>query len=346
MRTFRLVAGILVLLLAVACQNKKRSSRMEAGGNESKYVVSAYVTSWGTSMPDPDCLTHINYAFGHVDDDLKGIRIDNEERLRMIAGLHAKKPALKVLLSVGGWGSSRFSEMASADSTRLAFATDCKRVIDRFGLDGIDIDWEYPGMGVSGVSFSPKDTDHFTLLIKEMRKAIGKDKLLTVATHASAACYDLKAIEPYVDFVNIMAYDMEEAPFHHAALYRSEMTEEWSCEDAVTAHVSAGFPVERLVLGIPFYGHGTNEAPETLDYRHIVTLDSLQSCWDSIAQVPYMINSHGRVVINYEDARSIESKCRFLHRKGMLGAVFWDYDSDDENGTLRNAVYKGVMQQP
>lgn len=63
---------------------------------------------------------------------------------------------MKVLLSVGGWGSSRFSEMAQTDSTRMAFAADCKRVIDQFDLDGIDIDWEYPGIGTAGVSFRRK----------------------------------------------------------------------------------------------------------------------------------------------------------------------------------------------
>ena len=264
-------------------------------------------------------------------------------RLQMVVGLREKKPSLKVLLSVGGWGSSRFSEMAQTDSTRMAFAADCKRVIDQFDLDGIDIDWEYPGIGTAGVSFSPEDTDNFSLLMKDIRHAIGKDKLLTIATQAGAKYYNLKAVEPYVDYVNIMTYDMEESPNHHSALYRSEMTEEWSCEDAVAAHVAAGFPVGRLVLGIPFYGHGTNEAPELLDYRHIIALDSLQSCWDSAAQVPYMINSQGHVVVNYENAQSIAFKCQFLHQKGMLGAMYWDYDSDDEKGTLRHAVYQGVM---
>lgn len=261
----------------------------------------------------------------------------------MVVGLREKKPSLKVLLSVGGWGSSRFSEMAQTDSTRMAFAADCKRVIDQFDLDGIDIDWEYPGIGTAGVSFSPEDTDNFSLLMKDVRHAIGKDKLLTIATQAGAKYYNLKAVEPYVDYVNIMTYDMEESPNHHSALYRSEMTEEWSCEDAVAAHVAAGFPVGRLVLGIPFYGHGTNEAPELLDYRHIIALDSLQSCWDSAAQVPYMVNSQGHVVVNYENAQSIAFKCQFLHQKGMLGAMYWDYDSDDEKGTLRHAVYQGVM---
>ena len=95
--------------------------------------------------------------------------------------------------------------------------------------------------------------------MKDVRHAIGKDKLLTIATQAGAKYYNLRAVEPYVDYVNIMTYDMEESPNHHSALYRSEMAEEWSCEDAVAAHVAAGFPVGRLVLGIPFYGHGTNE---------------------------------------------------------------------------------------
>lgn len=345
MKIFRLLSLLLVVLLA-SCLNKKKSADTGIPGNESRYVVLAYVTSWGVSTPETSCLTHINYAFGHVADDNKGIRIDNEPRLQMIVGLKKEKPSLKVLLSVGGWGSSRFSEMAANDSTRTAFAADCRRVIDKFGLDGIDIDWEYPGSGTAGISFSSADKENFTLLMRDVRQAVGKDKLLTIATAATGRYYDFRAIEPYVDYVNIMAYDMEEAPFHHAALHCSDMTEEWSCEKAVAGHIAGGFPVQRLVLGIPFYGHGTNEAPESLDYRHIISIDSLYSRWDSVAQVPYLVNSKGTVVVNYENVQSIELKCRFLHRQGMLGAMYWDYDGDDEMGTLRHAVYRGVMQLP
>lgn len=232
MKIFRLLSLLLVVLLA-SCLNKKKSADTGIPGNESRYVVLAYVTSWGVSTPETSCLTHINYAFGHVADDNKGIRIDNEPRLQMIVGLKKEKPSLKVLLSVGGWGSSRFSEMAANDSTRTAFAADCRRVIDKFGLDGIDIDWEYPGSGTAGISFSSADKENFTLLMRDVRQAVGKDKLLTIATAATGRYYDFRAIEPYVDYVNIMAYDMEEAPFHHAALHCSDMTEEWSCEKAV-----------------------------------------------------------------------------------------------------------------
>lgn len=80
-------------------------------------VVIAYVTSWSYILPDPEVITHINYAFGHVNESFNGISISNEERLRTVVGLK-KKPTLKILLSIGGWGSGRFSEMAASAEHR------------------------------------------------------------------------------------------------------------------------------------------------------------------------------------------------------------------------------------
>lgn len=293
---------------------------------------------------DVRALTVINIAFGLIRDG--EVVWDAKDARDGIVSIRKSNPELKIVLSVGGWGADGFSQSARTKEGRERFAASALAIVKEYGLDGIDIDWEYPGSGTAGISFSSADKENFTLLMRDVRQAVGKDKLLTIATAATGRYYDFRAIEPYVDYVNIMAYDMEEAPFHHAALHCSDMTEEWSCEKAVAGHIAGGFPVQRLVLGIPFYGHGTNEAPESLDYRHIISIDSLYSRWDSVAQVPYLVNSKGTVVVNYENAQSIELKCRFLHRQGMLGAMYWDYDSDDEMGTLRHAVYRGVMQLP
>ena len=293
---------------------------------------------------DVRALTVINIAFGLIRDG--EVVWDAKDARDGIVSIRKSNPELKIVLSVGGWGADGFSQSARTKEGRERFAASALAIVKEYGLNGIDIDWEYPGSGTAGISFSSADKENFTLLMRDVRQAVGKDKLLTIATAATGRYYDFRAIEPYVDYVNIMAYDMEEAPFHHAALHCSDMTEEWSCEKAVAGHIAGGFPVQRLVLGIPFYGHGTNEAPESLDYRHIISIDSLYSRWDSVAQVPYLVNSKGTVVVNYENAQSIELKCRFLHRQGMLGAMYWDYDSDDEMGTLRHAVYRGVMQLP
>lgn len=171
-------------------------------------VIVAYVTSWSRVMPDPKTMTHINYAFGHVTNTFDGVRIDNPERLRSIVELKKQNPHLKVMLSVGGWGSGRFSEMASDARRRWAFAEDCRRVVDELGLDGIDIDWEYPTSRAAGISASDEDTDNFTLLMRDLRKTLGKKRLLTLATVSNARYIDFKAIDKYINFVNIMAYDM------------------------------------------------------------------------------------------------------------------------------------------
>lgn len=84
----------------------------------------------------------------------RGIGISNEERLRSVVALKKQASHLKVLLSIGGWAVATCEMAADADN-RLAFAADCKRVIDEFGLDGIDIDWEFPTGNLAGISSSP-----------------------------------------------------------------------------------------------------------------------------------------------------------------------------------------------
>ena len=152
--------------------------------SEKEYVVVAYVTSWSRIMPDPFTMTHINYAFGHVNDTFDGVRIDNPRRLKAIAGLKTVNPELNVMLSVGGWGSGRFSEMASDGERRMSFAQDCLRVVNEFGLDGIDIDWEYPTSDMAGISASPADRENFNLLMRDLRSVLGDDRLLTLASSA------------------------------------------------------------------------------------------------------------------------------------------------------------------
>lgn len=309
---------------------------------QAQKVVVAYVTSWTKVMPDPAYVTHINYAFGHVNNTFNGIRIDNPGRLKQLTALKEKSPGLKVLISIGGWGSGRFSEMAAIDSNRNKFAEDCLRVVNEFKLDGIDIDWEYPTSAMAKISASPDDTKNYTLLMNAIRLKIGSKKLLTLASVADGKYIDFKAIEPVVNFVNIMTYDMGNPPYHHAGLYRSRYTRGISVDEAVTAHVNAGMPLSKLVLGIPFYGHGKDSIKGFIDYKEILELKGYQNKWDDLAKVPYLENDKGDFVCTYEDTRSIAIKCDYLLGRGMLGAMYWEYAGDTDDGILRKAVHWGV----
>lgn len=330
----------------VSCGSVKSGEEVVAASRDSKVVV-AYVTSWSEVMPDPQYMTHINYAFGHVNESFNGVKIDNEERLRQIVDLRKQKPELKVLLSIGGWGSGRFSEMAANDEYRRAFAADCDRVVKEFALDGIDIDWEYPTSSMANISSSPDDTENFTLLMQDIRAAIGNEKELTLATVASARYIDFKAILPSVDFVNIMAYDMASAPKHHSALYPSGHSGDITSDGAVTAHLKAGVPPSKLVMGMPFYGRGGDGYPSFQDYNKVGNTDTQYTeKWDEVAQVPYLADKNDTLVFGFENPRSLAIKCQYILDKDLLGGMYWDYSGDNEQGDLRRTVAANLLGKP
>ena len=330
----------------VSCGSVKSGEEAVAASRDSKVVV-AYVTSWSEVMPDPQYMTHINYAFGHVNESFNGVKIDNEERLRQIVDLRKQKPELKVLLSIGGWGSGRFSEMAANDEYRRAFAADCDRVVKEFALDGIDIDWEYPTSSMANISSSPDDTENFTLLMQDIRAAIGNEKELTLATVASARYIDFKAILPSVDFVNIMAYDMASAPKHHSALYPSGHSGDITSDGAVTAHLKAGVPPSKLVMGMPFYGRGGDGYPSFQDYNKVGNTDTQYTeKWDEVAQVPYLADKNDTLVFGFENPRSLAIKCQYILDKDLLGGMYWDYSGDNEQGDLRRTVAENLLGKP
>ncbi|WP_448957138.1 glycosyl hydrolase family 18 protein, partial [Klebsiella michiganensis] len=120
--------------------------------------------------------------------------------------LRKQNPNLKVLLSVGGWGARGFSGAAATKESRAVFIRSAQEIVSKYGLDGIDLDWEYPVNGAWGlVESTPADRDNFTALLKEMRDAFGKKKLVTIAVGANAespkSWVDVKAIAPLLDYI-------------------------------------------------------------------------------------------------------------------------------------------------
>ncbi|MDO5321618.1 MAG: glycosyl hydrolase family 18 protein [Bacteroidia bacterium] len=316
--------------------------------SSSDRVVTGYVTSWGTTLPNPSLVTHLNYAFGHVADSFDSLVIDNEPRLAEIVALKEAKPSLKVLLSVGGWASGNFSEMAASDSLRASFCACCKAAVDRFGLDGIDIDWEYPTSDLGDISCSPDDKDNFTLLMRDLRAVLGDDALLSFAASAETKYINYSDVVEYVDFVNVMTYDMGRAPHFNAALYQSENHPGLTADQSVKDHLAAGVPRSKLVLGIPFYGRGDRIFfPESVDYKDLrVDGRYYEVCWDDDALVPYVANKiTGEIVFSYENEKSILAKCYYIKDHHLRGAMVWDCGADDSDFTLSTVLWTYLKEK-
>lgn len=336
---FGIAAAIASIMPLTGCSG---SEATVTAPDDSKVVV-AYVTSWSDEIPDPAYMTHINYAFGHVSESFDSVGIANPDRLSRIVKLKETAPDLKVILSIGGWGSGRFSEMAADSLLRLSFARDCNRVVEQYGLDGIDIDWEYPTSDAAGISASPDDTANFTKLMRDIRQAIGDDKSLTLATVASADYIDFHGILPYIDFVNIMSYDMARAPKHHSPLYSSDNTTGLTTDAAVRAHINAGVPPSMLVVGMPFYGRGTTPFNDFCDYADIEVPEGFSMQWDSIACAPYIADADGNLVLGFDNPGSIAVKCDYILENDLRGAMYWDYAGDNDDNDLRSTVADRIL---
>lgn len=309
-------------------------------------IIVGYATYWDKRMPDPRYLTHINYAFALIKNDFETLDIKTPSRLTQIVALKDGNPGLKVALSIGGWGAGNFSEMAADPAHRKNFCDNCLAAVKKYKLDGIDLDWEYPTSSSAGISSSPDDTRNFTLLVKELRETLGNDLLLTMASSSSARYVDFESTVPYFNFINLMTYDMGNPPQHNAGLYKSSMTYR-SCDESVELHRKAGVPYEKMTLGIPFYGHGngTDFSRDQLDYGEISwDASKYTRRWDSQACVPYLADASGSMVLSYDDAESVSLKAGYVKQKGLLGAMYWNIEADDNSRTLSSAV-AGVLKE-
>lgn len=338
---FSLIVSVFV---AAGCSSTKTTNEQAPGtrhGDPYEKILVAYVFRMG-ELPDATYLTHINYAFGHVNDSFDGVRLDHPEELHRHTGIKKDYPHVKILLSIGGWGSGNFSEMAADSLLRSRFASDCARVVKEFKLDGIDIDWEYPSSDMAGISASAADIDNYTLLMRDIRSAIGTDKLLTHATGGFGTYYDFKALDQYLDFTNVMSYDLGRAPYHNAPLYPSSLVEPGSISvsECVQAHIDAGVPPEKLVLGLPFYGRSTDDFPRGVDLTRAHLLEGYTYHWDKTAEVPYLTDDvTGEIVFGFDDPKSLANKARYAVSKGLKGAMYWSYNGDSKAGDLRRTVY-------
>ncbi|MDA8512081.1 glycoside hydrolase family 18 protein [Citrobacter sp. Igbk 14] len=235
-------------------------------------------------------ITHLNYSFGLIYNNEKDETNDAlkdasklhqiwlsekvQSDLHKIPELRKQNPNLKVLLSVGGWGARGFSGAAATKESRAVFIQSVQDVIAKYGLDGIDLDWEYPVNGAWGlVESKPADRANFTTLLKELRAAVGHKKLVTIAVGANAespkSWVDVKAIAPLLDYINLMTYDMAYGTqYFNSNLYDSTTwptvaeADKYSADFVVNNYLAAGLKPAQMNLGIGFYGRVPKRAVE------------------------------------------------------------------------------------
>ena len=333
-------------------------------------IVAVYFTEYTKesefpTLDDVKCFTHINIGHARFVNKETGdggleIKDPGPAYLKRLAAYKTDYPELKLLLMIGGWGKNAngFSEMAKDPEKRKLFCDECVRICKEYNLDGIDLDWEYPTYAAEGNGADPSDTRNFTTLVKEMREALGKDKLISYAESDSGGYIDNKAVLEWVDYINVMTYSMGDPPYHNSPLYRSSLTRKRSGEESIEIIHEQGVPYDRMNYGIGFYGHGDGTVyPSSVQYYKAVealekgTVDGKSvkgyniRWWDDTGKNCYLGDASGKMYASYEDVESIGYRVDFVKSKKMLGAFAWEYREDDSKGTLRHALHDLMMKE-
>lgn len=362
---------LLLFIAPLSCSEKPKESP-----SSDKKIIVGYVPGFRGVLDqlaiDANKLTHINYAFVDVQDSMAWLTNMETDTVnfRILNQLKEVNPDLKILISIGGWSwSGNFSDAVLTPDSRSKFARTSVDIVADYDLDGVDIDWEYPGQIGDNNEFRTEDKQNYTLMFEAIRKELdelskitGKYYELTTAVGASYSYIEYtemdKAVK-YLDFVNLMTYDFYtsgDSAGHHSNLYPPEdYDKDASAHKSFNIFLEAGVPAEKLVMGLPFYGrswimksadqHGINMPVEgrargggyTYIKDSLVNKNGFVRYWDENARAPYLFNSETNQLVTYDDEESVKLKCEYVIDNNMAGMMFWQYASDP-NEYLLDAI--------
>ncbi|XP_036133405.1 chitinase-3-like protein 1 isoform X1 [Molossus molossus] len=342
------------------------------------YRLVCYYTSWsqyregaGSCFPDaidPFLCTHVIYSFANIShDEIDTWEWNDVTLYDTLNALKTRNPALKTLLSVGGWnfGSQRFSRMASNAQSRRTFIKSVPLFLRTYGFDGLDLAWLDAGRN---------DKQHLTTLVKEMKAEFAKEApqqaerlLLSAAVPAGKVAldrgYDVRQLARHLDFISLMTYDFHGAwrrsTGHPSPLFRGQggaSADRFSNADYAVGYVlRLGVPAQKLLMGIPTFGRSftlassemgvgapssgpgipgqfTKETGILAYYEICAFLGGASVHRLPDQQVPYA--TKGNQWVGYDDQDSVKTKVQYLRNRQLAGAMVWALDLDDFQGTF------------
>ena len=221
--------------------------------------------------------------------------VNTLEKIR--ASLNGKQGERKLRLGVAG-GS--WKEMVANEGARSTFAYNLKALLEKYKLDGADLDFEWPE--------NSADYSNYSTAIVKIRSILGKDVFFTVSLHPVSFKITKAAINA-VDFISYQCYG--------PATMRFPLQQ---FKDDAKAAIDYGIPADKLVMGVPFIGT-TGMAGEQVGYRDFVTQGGLTD--PALDQITY----NGKNYV-FNGQNTIRLKTLFSCTSGFRGIMSWDLATD------------------
>ena len=324
---FFLLISFLLLISCVGIGQKKNKKTPTPFKVVGYYFLNAAIRD--TTYADSNYLflnkiTHLNIAF--INPDSTG----NFNRYLAIDTLikKAHKKNVKVLASIGGGGGHPWYAVLLKDDKRKILVDNLDSIIQKYDLDGIDVDLE--GSDID---------NNYQNFVTELAASLKPVKKLVTAAIATVYKDQLpdNAIQQF-DFVNIMSYDRTGPWDPHNPGNHSPFT--MAVEDLDYWHNKRSIPKEKLVLGLPFYGYGFGalDSPViSMDYKHIISISpGIESDTMSLPE---------NIIMYYNNIPTIKKKTELAMEKAG-GVMIWQLLGDTPgDNSLLNTIY-GVIHSP
>lgn len=266
-------------------------------------------------------LTHIAIAFSQIKetDGFWTAYVTDEVRsgiIKIMNEIKRQNADTKVLLSVGGAGADGFCQASQTKQARKKFADSCLKLVDEFELDGIDLDWEFPGESVLKIQSCKHCKKDFLLLLDECRRQL-KMKLLTIAVGSNRYFgIDVKNIGRLVDYVFVMTYDL--GPMHSNIFLSKAFTSMWNI---------LGVAKNKICIGVPFYGRNVKDLEKDTAFNNAKNGKITYFLGQSFSD--YYGNKYC-----FDTPSDVLRKGAWASRNGFGGIFCWEITGDCKNQML------------
>ena len=266
------------------------------------------------------------------------------------------------ICGVEGIYDEAFEIITADDKLTTTFIDNIIDLVNSYGFDGVDIDWE-----------TPDNDELFTKFMQKLYTAVkinNPHHLVTAAIGGGMWAppkYDLTNSQKYIDYINLMTYNMATSSgYHHTALYKSSSSHNTannvaktlgscSIDESIDIYNELGVPSSKIIIGSGFYGirqnrenvtdsfsKASNPSYVTIKSTYLSDTQNYTRYYDHVSQVPYILSKDGLTFISYEDEESIAAKCSYAKSNNLAGIFAWHYGHDD--GDLLNAFKVGMSK--
>lgn len=229
------------------------------------------------NMINENNYTEIHYSFAVISD--YEVSISNMTTFNQFLGI----TGVKKVVTFGGWAFSTDSDTIHIFGEAVqqqTFVTSAVNFINKYNLDGIEIDWEYPGAtdlyGWAGSTPTeyPDDGTNYLAMLEKMRAALPSGKSLSICAPSSfwyLQNFPIKQMSQYLDYVMMMTYDLHgqwDYNINSTGPYLRSHVNQTETVEALTMITKAGVPSNKIVMGVGSYARSfqqTNPSCSTPD---------------------------------------------------------------------------------